>query len=126
MRTKLSLLLAIFAVTLLSSCQPSGTDGLKYYYYNVEFKIYSGTLSTTDVSEIDNALEPRLNKIYQVNEKEAIQEWDAFLASVDNSKVVFGTEEEYYTVSLQLYESQDDELESVPVGAPLRTYTWKK
>lgn len=114
---KLVLLISvlILGVSFFSSCEDQGATG--YYYYSVEFKISQNS----DVSSIDNALEPRINKLFTLTSEQAQDEWNSFLDSVDESAVVIKGED-YYTVTFSKMKEQG--MEFVP-DKTVGTKTWK-
>lgn len=77
----------------LVSCEENTVD---YYIYSVEFHI----TNHSDVQAIDDELEPRINQLYEFTESEAQAEWDSFINSVDESKIVL-YEGDYYIVGLE-------------------------
>lgn len=130
MKRIFTFLAVLFASLALVSCNKDGAVMSFYEYQSDSFTI-TGNTSTTNVAVINNALAPRLqanNNMYQISDSQAVAEWNSFVSSVDDSKVVFGTDSEFYTVSfvkVNVNEKGEFESESVIVKT-VGTKTWKK
>lgn len=126
---------AILSVLLVSlglvSCNKAGGDDsfvTSFYEYQTDSITEKGTFSVTDVSAINEALTGKLNKEYMnMSDAQAKAEWQSFVNSVDDSKVVFTNDKEFYMVSfvkVNVYEKGDFNTES-KVVATVGKKTWK-
>lgn len=127
--TILSVLLVSLAFV---SCNKEGGDDsfvTSFYEYVSDIKTERGNLSVTNVDAIDKALEGKLDQHFQnMTDAQAKAEWQSFVNSVDDSKVVFTNDNEYYKVSfvkVNVYEKGDFESET-KVVATIGEKTWKK
>lgn len=108
--------LSTLALTFFSmiSCEKNQT--VDYYMYDLSFYV-----TTSDFKEISNALEARLNVLYEFTEDQAKAEWNSFYDSIDESKLVIA-EGDYYDVKLNRMKEEGDRL--VPVEA-IGEYIWE-
>lgn len=123
---RLFTLLAVLTVFLGTvSCNKMGQT---YYRFDIDERITTGTNSTTDISAITKGLENRLSQYSNMNDAKAKKEWRNFVDSVDDSKVVIGTDEEYCTVSLvkAVYKESGDYETTSEVVAVIGKKTWRK
>lgn len=131
MKKILTILSVLFAAFALVSCNKTENDSdvvMTYYRYDFNKTIFSGTNSSTNVSAIDNAINARPAEFDNMNDSQAKQEWKNFVASVDDSKVVFGTDSEFYEISfvkVNVYQKGEFGSEG-KVVATIGKKTWKK
>lgn len=129
MKRFLTIISMIFALVAFSSCNKDNDSFvMTYYSYNIDKVVGSGTHSTTDVSEISNKLKARPSSFDNFTDAQAKAEWNSFVASIDDSKVVFSSDTEYVTISLDkinVYEKGEFGSEN-KVVATIGSKTWKK
>lgn len=96
------------SLAVLTGCEKEGNK--QYYSYDTEFKIHDSTITgKCETTEINNALNSRLNKLFEFTEEEAEAEWNSFISSIDESKISF-TEGSYYTVRLNVMKIQGEKM----------------
>lgn len=84
---------------------------------------YEATINAanSEVDTIDDALAPRLDKVYKFTESEAQAEWNAFLSKIDESKLKF-VDGEFYTVSFYQMDVSGSKMKPIKT---IGTKTWK-
>lgn len=95
----------ILSAFMFSSCEKE--EDLSYYMYDHSFNLSEITTSAgtqkSEISEITNALDPRLNHVYNnLSSSQAAAEWQSFLNEIDESKLSF-LPGNYYTVTFAKY-----------------------
>lgn len=111
-RIILTFISIVFAYAMTSCDKARETD---YYSYYVSFgNHYTSFMpEVSDFSAIDEAIESRINiPPYELTRKEAEAEWQSFLDSVDESRLVIN-EGDYYTVKFCREEIRGNRFEPV-------------
>lgn len=103
---KFIMILGAFALSLVSFVSCEKEDVVEFYYYSNAFYL----TKDSDVSAIETVLESKLNVLYELTPAQAQAEWENFIKSVDDSKVIL-CEGDYYTVVFQRMVEVGDRME---------------